>query len=263
MSPHAVELHAHVLIDVLHVEVLRLGRKVGQHHAVHAEHAVVGQVSEVAAVVECRMPYVERRIIATQRSQWRSRCVTCQPQSVIALRLRHGNGLIHPVPDCSAADIVAGLYGLPEVDEVASGIAHGVGVFRDVERVLWSLAALGSELHPSDRWILVGAHIDDVVVALILHWARGVKLLDGFVGSLEIVAWPGFVAKAPDDDARSVHVRAYHFYIACHVGSAPLLRVRERCVAVIVFVALDVGFILQIDAILVAEIIPVGVVGIV
>ena len=81
------------------------------------------------------------------------------------------NGLIHPVPDGAAADVIAGLYGLPEVNEVAAGITHGVGIFADVEGILGTFAALGCELHPANGRILIGAHIHDVVVALVLHRA--------------------------------------------------------------------------------------------
>ena len=48
--PNLIQLHAHVLIDVFHIVVFRLGREVGQHDAIHAEHPVVGQVAEVAAI---------------------------------------------------------------------------------------------------------------------------------------------------------------------------------------------------------------------
>ena len=136
--PDAVQLHADVLVDVLDVEVFRLRREVGQHDAVHAEHAVVGQVAEVAAVIHAAIGR---------------------------------DGLIHPVPDGTAADVIARLDGFPEVDEVATRIAHGVGVLADMEGVLGSLAAAGGKLHPTDRRILIGTHIHDVVVALVLDRA--------------------------------------------------------------------------------------------
>ena len=55
----------------------------------------------------------------------------------------------------------------------------------------------------------------------------------------------------------------YHLHIACNVGVAELLDMRQRFLAIVVLMALDVGLILKIDAVLVAQIVPVGSVGIV
>ena len=56
---------------------------------------------------------------------------------------------------------------------------------------------------------------------------------------------------------------AYHLHITCDVCLAPLHGMRERGIAIVVFVALYVGLILEIDAVFIAEIIPVGIVGVV
>ena len=50
---------------------------------------------------------------------------------------------------------------------------------------------------------------------------------------------------------------------ACHVGCAPFNRVGERCLAIVVFVALEVSLCLQPDAVLVAEVVEVWVVAVV
>ena len=55
----------------------------------------------------------------------------------------------------------------------------------------------------------------------------------------------------------------YHLHIACNVGVAELLDMRQRFLAIIVLMALDVGLILKIDAVLIAQIVPVWSVGIV
>ena len=50
----------------------------------------------------------------------------------------------------------------------------------------------------------------------------------------------------------------HHLHIASHVSVAELLDMRQRLLAIVVLMALDVGLILKIDAVLVAQIVPVG-----
>ena len=226
---------AYILIHLLHLEVLCLGAEVGAHDAVHAEHAVVGLVAEVASVAPV----------------------------FLAIGGIVVDGLVHPVPDSTSHEEVRALHSVPIIYEVADGVAHGMGVFGDVEGIdePFLLAFYGC-LHPRNRGILVRTHIDDVVVALILHGARGVERLDGFVGFHEVVAGAGLIAQRPDADRGMIDVLMHHLHIACHVLVAELWHPRQRLVAVVILMALDVGFILEHDAIFVAEIIPIGVVGI-
>ena len=55
----------------------------------------------------------------------------------------------------------------------------------------------------------------------------------------------------------------YQFHVAGYVGRTELLDVAQRSIAVVVLVTLDVGLVLQVDAILVAEVIHVWVVAVV
>ena len=96
-----------------------------------------------------------------------------------------------------------------------------------------------------------------------MHGARRVEGFHGLVGRHEILARAGLVAKAPDDNRRVVHARANHFHISGHVGGTPLGGVGERRLAVVVFVALDVGLGFEIDAEFVAKIEEIRVVGVV
>ena len=80
--------HAHVLIYLLDFVVLSLRGEVGTHHSVHAEHAVVGFVAEVAAVAPI------------------ARAVGC----IVV------DGLIHPVPNGTAHDEVIALNDVPIVN---------------------------------------------------------------------------------------------------------------------------------------------------
>ena len=230
------EFYAHVLIHLLDLVILCLGAEVGAHNAVHAEHTVVGLVAEVAAVA---------------------------PVGLSRLAVVVDDGLVHPVPDGAADEVVGALHGFPVVHEVAHGVTHRVGVLGDVVGVLHVVRTLDSALHPSDGGVLVGADVDDVVVALVLHGARGVEGLDGLVGGYEVLARASFVAERPEAYGGMVHVGVYHFHVAGHVGIAEFLHVGEAGFAVIVFVAFDVGFVFEVDAVFIAEVVPVGVAGIV
>ena len=76
--------------------------------------------------------------------------------------------LVYPVPDSTTADEVATLDRSPVIIESSHGIPHGVCILRDVERILNIIVPLSCTLHPSDRRILIGSHIHDVVITLIL-----------------------------------------------------------------------------------------------
>ena len=233
---HVYCLDAHVLIDLLHFIVLGLGLMAGEEDAVHAEHAAVGLVAEVASVGQV---------------------------AVARLRVVVVECLVHPVPNGGSTEEVGRLDSFPVVDEVAHGVAHRVGIFGYVEGVLDVVLARHGTAHPRDGGILVGAHVHDVVVALVLNGARGVELMEGVVGRHEVLARSGLVAQRPDDHGRMVDVRMCQLHDAGHVGCLELGHVRQGGVAVVVFVAFEVGLIFQIDAILVAEVVPVRIIGIV
>ena len=116
---------------------------------------------------------------------------------------------------------------------------------------------------PAYRGILVRTHIHDVIVALVLYGTSSVECLQCIVGSHEVVARTCLVTQRPDNDTSVVHVGMSHFHHTCHVSLLPLLGVRDRGFAIVVLVALDVGLILQVDTVLVAEEVPVGVARIV
>ena len=138
-----------------------------------------------------------------------------------------------------------------------------MGILGDVERILDAQVAAYSRAHPVDRRVLVGTHVDDAVVALILHRTRGVVGMHGSIAGLEVVARSGLVAEAPDGHAGVVDTGHGHGHHAAHVLVAELRHVAQAGIAIKVFVALDIGFSLEPDAVLVAEIIEIGVVGIV
>ena len=212
------------------------GRHVTKDDAVHHKLSIVGRIAKVTSVGQVAFTGLE--VVVVER-------------------------LVNPVPDGTTAEEVGALNGIPVVHQVAHRITHGVCILGDMEGVLDFVVTLHGTPSPSDGGILVGAHIYNVVVAFILHGARSVESLNGLVGSYKVLTRSGFVAQRPNHDGGTVDGAVHHLHVACHVCVAPLLRMRERCCTIVVFVRLQVGLILQIDTILITQVIPVGIVGIV
>ena len=170
--------------------------------------------------------------------------------------------MVDPVPDGSAAEEVRRLDGIPVVLQVAHGVAHGVSIFRNVERILDVHLSLDGLAHPAHTGILVAAHVDNVVVALILNRTRGVEGFQGIVAGLEVVARSGLVAQTPDDDARVVHMGVGQFHHTSDVCRLPFHGVGERCIAIVILMTLQIGLAFKIDAVFVTEVVEIGIVGI-
>ena len=101
---HVDCLDAHILVNLLHLEILSLWSEVRTHDSVHAEHSVVWLVvlSEVAAV---------------------------SPVGLAGSRVLLVQSLVYPVPDGATHEEVGALYCVPVVDEVSAGISHGMRIF--------------------------------------------------------------------------------------------------------------------------------------
>ena len=133
-----------------------------------------------------------------------------------------------------------------------------------MERILNSLVrSLHGIVHPTDRGVLIRAHVHDIVVALVLYGATLVEFLDGVVGIDEILAGAGFVAQAPNAHRGVVHGGMHHFEVARHVLVAELRHMAQRFFFVVVFVALEVGLIFEVDAIFVGQVVPIRIVAVV
>ena len=98
---------------------------------------------------------------------------------------------------------------------------------------------------------------------LILNRPGRIIPLYPVIGSPEIVPVAGFVAKAPDNDARVVDVPVNHTLVADEVGCIVIGPVSQGLLAVTHSVRLDIGLVENIDAILVAERVPARVIRIV
>ena len=230
------------LEHVLHFPVARLERAVGENGSVHHELAVVRLVAEIATVGD------DEVVFGLWTSDFGLRALV-EP-------------LVHPVPDCRAEDHVRRLDRVLVVLEVAHRVAHVVRVFGDVERLL-RLVVVCLPHGPVDARILVGIDVRHGVVALVLDRTRGVHLLDRGGRGGEVLSRPRLVAEAPEHDGRMVAVAAHHVEIARDGRLLPLLAVRERRLAVVVAVRFHVCLVEHVDAVDVAEVVPVVVLGIV
>ena len=101
--------------------------------------------------------------------------------------------MVYPVPDSTPTEEVGALDSLPVVGESAAGVTHGVGILGDVEGVLDLVLALDSTFDPAYGRVLVGAHVHDVVVTLVLDGASGVYGLGGPVALDEVLPRACFV----------------------------------------------------------------------
>ena len=79
-----------------------------------------------------------------------------------------------------------------------------------MEGVLNVVLPCSSPFDPSNGGILIGAHIHDDVVALVLHWTRSIHTLRSLVALNEVHARTRLVTKRPDDDTGMVDVRIDH-----------------------------------------------------
>ena len=217
------------LIDLLHFEILRLRTAVAIEQSVHHELPVIRLVAE----------------IATRR------------QILHALRRVIPQRLVHPVPDRTAHEEVRRIDALPILGEIAQGVAHRMGEFIDVVRILDIRLAGRDMLHPRHGRILAAADVGIIVVALILDGTHRVQGPRRGKGRLEILARSRLVAHAPDQHARMIVVGNDHLRHARHMRVLPRGIVRQGSLPIMIMVTLDIRLVHEVDAILVAEPIPV------
>ena len=172
--------------------------------------------------------------------------------------------MVHPIPDGTATEKVRTLDSLPIIHEVAQGITHGMGIFRNMIGILDTLPIpLDSITHPIDTGILVGTHINNVIIALVLYGAACVKCLDSIVGCHEVLTRTCLIAQTPDDNAGMVHVTMHHLHVSSNMRSTPFHRMRQTCFTIIVLVTLNVRLVLKVKAILVSKIVEIRVITVV
>ena len=116
---------------------------------------------------------------------------------------------------------------------------------------------------PRDGGVLAALHVRHRPVALVVGRTRRVARLDRALAGDEVLARAGLVAVAPDHDGRVVLVALDHREVARHRRLLPALLVRQRLGAVAVAVRFDVRLVAEVDAVHVAEVVPVVVLRVV
>ena len=226
-----------ILIIILYFVGMRIELPVGSDHAVVTEVLVarVGVV-EVAAVgvinFAAAVPPVDR--------------------------------LVRKVPDETALELGHGAVQVPILPEAAFRIAHGVRVFALDER-LGLRGILAVLLH------IIGAGVhraEDVGFAVVmglfvLDRPARIKGADQVVRRFEVGAVARLVAERPHDDGGVVEIPLHMAHVALQMGLLVGRVAGQRGGAVAHAVRLDIRLGYHIETILVAEVIPVRIVGIV
>ena len=172
--------------------------------------------------------------------------------------------LVDEVPDEPALEDVVLAEEVPVFLETAEAVAHGVSVFAEDERPHLRVV----QCVPFER-VVMRVHVpDDVGVPLVHgpfvgHKPRAVLGLGPQVELVKVVPVARFIAHRPNDDARVVAVAFDHALHAAHVGVEPSRIVAQRPVQIVPHaVRFDVGLVVHVQAVFVAEVVPVGVVGV-
>ena len=170
--------------------------------------------------------------------------------------------LVHEVPDEATLQGRILTDEVPVLLQATDRVTHSVGILALDEGFVGVLAV---SLHV----VVVGIHgATDIAVAciaslLILCGTAVVVSLDPVVGCLEVRAVTGLVTQAPEDDG-GVVLEGHHIAdvtLQMSLGEGGVLG--QCTITVAHTVALDVGLSHYVETILVAQLIPTGIVGIV
>ena len=174
--------------------------------------------------------------------------------------------LVLPLPDRAAHQRGVLVEHVVVFADRAHRVVHRVGVFAHVER-LGQLLVLRDllDLRPVGVHVAVdvGGIAGAVAEALVVRRARGVQRLHGLERGEEVRTGPGLVAERPHHHRRVVLEVLDVGHVAVDVRGLGLLAVRETLRAVAVAVRFQVRLGGQVDAVLVAQLVPARVVGIV
>ena len=121
------------------------------------------------------------------------------------------------------------------------------------------LTALCGREHVTVAAVHRARHIAPLAVALVVGDAAGVERFDGLHDVLEVVAASALVAGTPSEDAGMIAKGADVSLVALHHRLSEELHAGEASISV----AFDVGFSKDIEPVLIAQFVEIGVVGIV
>ena len=234
------------LIEIPDLRHFGLHRAIGQKQSVGAEIPVVDPLAVIAAVAEVFFPVLVGEV----------------------------NGLVDEIPNEAALEVAVGIVSRPVLVKIPFGIPHGVLVFTFDHGHGAVGLSMGDELvrqgvHPAAHVDARFIHVPGLLVMpgailriLVQHpfHALGIGIAFHQDGAQDLRVLI-FVAQAPHDDGSVVSVPAHHAVFPVDDGLAQVFR-QALVLGGHVGVALDVGLVHHIDAVFVAQVIPVGVVGV-
>ena len=159
------------LIYMLHLIIMGMRLAVRSNDAVDTELTVVGFVAKVTTVEEYAVFFYS---------------------------------LVHPVPNGGTNDTGVGINDVPVLLQIATGIAHGVGIFAHHKGLVAHFLCLAIQFIGIE--IAVVPDIGIAAVAVVEGRTGGVECLHLMVHGLDVGALGTLVAQTPKDDAGVVEV---------------------------------------------------------
>ena len=171
--------------------------------------------------------------------------------------------LIHEVPDITALILRIFAHQIPIFLEATHRVAHGVSIFTLDQRtriivLRISLAALVAVVHGTED---VGLAV--LTSLLKLAGTSLVGSLHPVVGLFKVRTIAGLIAQTPHDDRGMVFEGMYVAILTLQMSLLEVGALSQRMLAIAHAVALKVRLGSEIDTILVAEVIPAGIIRIV
>ena len=204
----------------------------GADQAVETEVSVVGLVAKVAAIGEPFRPVIR------------------EP----------ANALIFPVPDKAALEARVLVDGVPIFFQVAGAVTHRMGIFtHDNRAVIW---LLGQRNDMGYRRVHGAEDIGDggLLRRVVVDRAGWFPFAQPGRHCIMVGAITRLIAQRPADDTGVVFVPFDHVAHAIHKVIFPNRVFRQPIPNTVGF---DIGFVQHIEAVLVTEFVPAGLVGIV
>ncbi len=225
-----------VLVEITHLVCVGMCHAVGVEQAVTVEVVVAGGVTSVVASVGV---------------------------DVLSLFVLSVQALVYKVPNETALELRILTHQVPVLGKSALGVAHGVGVFAEDERLLAValsivLAGLVGQVHLAVN--ICAAFLNGTFV---VHGARRVVSLHHVVSLLHVYAVTALVAETPTDYTGMVLQYVRVVDVAFEVSLLKLGNLRQRLLAITHAMRFEVCLSHYVEAIFVAEVVPTRIVRIV
>ena len=188
---------------------------------------------------------------------------------LLPVLILRAEALIHPVPGEAALKAVELIIQVPVAAEVTQPVAHGVRILADDD------GARGVAVEQKRQLIGGGVHVGDEVISVDPLRGGGVfgfvmygpclrvDRLHGLIGRIEVLSPAGLVAHGPEDDGGVVAVSQHHVDVAFHDGLLPLIALADEVTGTPQAVTLHVALVHHVEAVCIAEVVPLRRVGVV